>query len=140
MMAIKNYTTKVKASKSVGEIQDILARHGAFRTSIDYGEGGRLLGLSFALKAGEEVQAFRLPARVEAVKAILERQKAKSTDEHAENVAWRNIKDWVDAQMALIETGQADVAEVMMPYMLDREGRTLYEAMSKRLLEGGDAS
>lgn len=140
-MAIKNYTTKVKASKSVGEIQDILARHGAFRTSIDYGEGGRLLGLSFALKGtADEVQAYRLPARVEAVKAILVRQKTKSTDEHAENVAWRNIKDWVDAQMALIETGQADVAEVMMPYMLDREGRTLYEAMSQRLLEGGDAS
>lgn len=139
MMAIKNYTTKVKASKTVGEIQAILARHGAFRTSLEYGEGGRLLGLSFALKGRDgEIQAYRLPARVEAVKAILGRQRAKSTDEHAENVAWRNIMDWVDAQMALIETGQADVAEVMMPYMLDNTGKTLYEAFSGRMLEESD--
>ncbi len=136
-MAIKNYTTRIAATKTIGEIQEILAKNGAFRVSIDYGNGGRVLGVSFALNLEGGVQAFRLPARAEAVKRILQKQKAKCTDEHAENVAWRNIKDWLDAQMALIETGQAEAAEVMMPYMLDEHGRTLYEAFANRMLPDG---
>lgn len=139
-MALKNYTTKVPASKTVGEIQAMLAKHGAFRVSVDYGEGGSVLGITFAINDSNGTHGFRLPARVDAVKSLLKEQKVKCTDEHAERVAWRNVKDWVDAQIALIETGQVEASEVMMPYMLDESGRTLYEAMGHRLLEGGDAS
>lgn len=138
-MAIKNYSTKVSASKTLGEIQGILAKHGAYRVSIDYGEGGSILGLSFALKDTSGVHAFRLPARTESVQKLLREQGAKCTDVHAENVAWRNLKDWIDAQIALVETGQVEVSEVMMPYMLDESGHTLYESFCARMLPGGDA-
>lgn len=139
MMAIKNYSTKVPASKTVGEIQALLSKHGAYRVSIDYGEGGSVLSLSFALKDASGTHAFRLPARTEAVQKLLRKQRIKCTDAHAEAVAWRNIKDWIDAQIALIETGQVSAAEVMLPYMLDDSGRTLYESMSWPMLPGGDA-
>lgn len=139
-MAIKNYSTKVPASKTVGDIQALLAKHGAYRVSVDYGEGGSALGLSFALKDASGTYAFRLPARTGAVQKLLEEQGVKCTDEHAENVAWRNLKDWVDAQIALIETGQVEAVEVMMPYLLDDSGRTLYESFSGRMLSGGDVS
>lgn len=136
-MPIKNYSTKVSAAKTVGEIQEILAKHGVCRIMLDYGEGGRVLGVSFAV-AG--VGSFRLPARADAVRRVMREQGVKCDDARAEMVAWRNVKDWIDAQMALVETGQADVAEVMLPYML-RDGVTLYEAMAERMLgEGGDAS
>lgn len=138
-MALKNYTTKIEAAKTVGEIQEILAKHGAFRVSIDYGEGGKVLSLSFAINDRSGTHAFRLPANADAVKNLLSKQKKKCSDEQAANVAWRNIKDWIDAQIALIETGQAEAAQVMMPYMLDEAGNTLYEAFSSRLLtDGGD--
>lgn len=42
-MPIKNYTTKVPAAKTVGEIQAILARHCASRIMLDY-DDGRMLG------------------------------------------------------------------------------------------------
>ena len=38
-MAIKNYTTKVDAYTSIGEIQGALARHGATKIMIDYDNG-----------------------------------------------------------------------------------------------------
>lgn len=139
MMAIKNYTTKVPASKTVGEIQAILAKHGASQISIYYGEGGAVLGITFTLNDAYGAHNFRLPSRVDAMKTVLKEQKVKCTDEHAERVAWRNIKDWIDAQIALMETGQAQASEVMMPYMLDDTGKTLYEAFFAPMLPGGDA-
>lgn len=135
-MPIKNYSTKVPAAQTVGEIQAILARHGASRVMLEYGEGGRVLGVSFIVP---DAGSFRLPAKAEAVLRVMRRQKVSCDEKRAENVAWRNVKDWVDAQMALVETGQAEVAEVMLPYMLDN-GRTLYEVMAERMLGDGGAS
>lgn len=45
----------------------------------------------------------------------------------AEWVAWRILKDWVAAQMALIESGQAQAAQVFLPYATEQSGRTIYE-------------
>lgn len=132
-MPIKNYTTKVPASNTVGEIQAILAKHGACRVMLDYGDGGRVLGVSFAVP---EVGSFRLPARAEAVMRVMREQKINADIERAERVAWRNVKDWIDAQMAMVETGQAEIGEVMLPYML-RDGVTLYEAMANRMIGDG---
>lgn len=39
-MAIKNYSTKVAASKTVGEVMEMLASHGADSINIEYGENG----------------------------------------------------------------------------------------------------
>ena len=38
-MPIKNYTTKIEASKTVGEIQQMLAQHGAKQIMLDYSYG-----------------------------------------------------------------------------------------------------
>lgn len=135
-MPIKNYTTKVPASNTVGEIQAILAKHGACRVMLDYGDGGRVLSVSFAVSG---VGSFQLPARSEAVMRVMREQGINADFERAERVAWRNVKDWIDAQMAIVETGQAEIGEVMLPYML-RDGVTLYEAMSNRMLSDGSDS
>jgi hypothetical protein len=59
--------------------------------------------------------------------------------EQVYRVAWRNILDWVLAQMALMEIGMAKIEEVFLPYMQDREGMTLFEQMEQRgfLLDSG---
>lgn len=139
MMALKNYSTKVSAASTVSEIQALLAKHGAHRVSIEYGDAGRVTGVSFIIEDSLGAHIFRLPARTEAVQRVLAKQHVKCTDEHAEAVAWRNVKDWVAAQIALIETGQVEAVEVMMPYMLDDAGHTLYESFCARLLPGNDA-
>ncbi len=54
----------------------------------------------------------------------------KKIGEQAGRVAWRIIKDWVDAQMAIVETEMVTIEQVFLPYMLMKDsGYTLYEAM-----------
>jgi hypothetical protein len=60
----------------------------------------------------------------------------------AERVSWRILKDWVEAQLALIESGQAEMGQVFMPYAMNDQGRTMYELFvennQKRLSAGGE--
>jgi hypothetical protein len=54
-------------------------------------------------------------------------QYTKNTRERAEWISWRILKNWVEAQIALIESGQADPAQVFLPYVVERSGKTIYE-------------
>jgi hypothetical protein len=56
----------------------------------------------------------------------------------AGRVAWRILKDWVEAQLALVEAELVDVAEIMLPYMVTNDKRTVYQVMidSRLALEG----
>jgi len=82
---------------------------------------------------------FRLPALVENVVEIMyggeDRygRTKKITDaqrQQAYKTAWANIRDWIDAQMALVKTRQAEVAQVFLPYMVMQGNQTLYEKVS----------
>jgi hypothetical protein len=43
-------------------------------------------------------------------------------------VAWRIIKDWTEAQLALVQAGVAELAEVFLPYATHPQtGQTFYE-------------
>lgn len=137
-MPIKNYSTTVSAVRTVGQIQEMLAKHGALRVMMEYGPGGRVGGVVFAIDTAQGSASFRLPARVEQVKTVMKKQGVKCDDAKAENVAWRNVKDWIEAQLAMVETGQAEMAEVFMPYMLDSQGKTLYMAYGAKLLEAAE--
>jgi hypothetical protein len=41
--------------------------------------------------------------------------------------AWRIIKDWVQAQLALVEINMVTVPQVFLPYAIMQDGRTLWE-------------
>ena len=71
---------------------------------------------------------------------MLSRQKVRVDDAQAERVAWRILRDWVMAQMAILETEMVAMDEIMLPYMLDDQGRTAYELYQSRQMligEGG---
>lgn len=42
-------------------------------------------------------------------------------------VAWRIVKDWVEAQMAILESEQVQMDEVFLPYMVNNRGQTIFE-------------
>lgn len=46
-------------------------------------------------------------------------------------MAWRILKDWVEAQMALLDIEMVRFEEIFMPYIETNEGQTLYEKLSK---------
>jgi hypothetical protein len=134
---ILNYTTKVESGKTVMEIQHILGRKGASRVMVDYAEG-RATAVTFALQVNGHEVTFRLPCNVNGVREALRREKkmaAARDGAQCERIAWRIVKDWIEAQMALVEAGQAEVAEVFLPYAIYGNGQTLFQAMKNHQLQ-----
>ena len=136
-MAIKNYTTDVPVNKTVSEIHLLLADHGAKRILFDYGTDSKITAISFTIDTPQGEQAVRLPANAERVRAVLHQQRINQrngsrsqiddSQEQAERVAWRIVKDWLAAQLAILETEMVTVQQVFLPYFLNRQGQTLYE-------------
>ena len=134
-MAILNYTTTIEASKTVNEIQINLAKHGAKAVLLNYDTSGQIEALSFLIKHGENDIPFRLPVDPDAVLRILQRQNVPSryrNRQQAVRVAWRIVKDWVAAQMALLETDMVKMEQIFLPYMVVEDDLTLYETMANR--------
>lgn len=137
MPAPMNYTTKIDVHKTVAEVQRLLAGHGADRVGIDYTDGSPS-GVSFSLITAHGARLFTLPVNVDAMRALLmDKDRAgelrsgskieRVSRAQAERVAWRVIKDWLAAQLALVETEMVQLDEVMLPYLHVEAGRTLYE-------------
>ena len=127
-MPLLNYTTKIDVYTTLGEIQAILVKHGAKRIVQDYDEVGHIIALIFAIDTPNGVRGIRLPANTDAVHKVLSRQKVKCDRKQAERVAWRIVKDWVEAQMAILESEMVQMEEIFLPYMVNNNGRTFFEA------------
>lgn len=139
-MPILNYTTKVDVYTTLGEIQKQLVKHGAKKIMQDYDNQERIAALSFLINTPAGTRGIRLPANVDSVHRVLIRQKVKCDREQAERVAWRIVKDWVEAQMAILESEMVQMDEIFLPYMINNDGQTLFEAYrsNQLMLEGGN--
>ena len=141
-MPLLNYTTKIEAAKTVGEIQRILAKHGAKSILTDYDDQGQVEALAFQVNTPHGEIGFRLPVYPGFVLKVLERSNVpRSFVNHSQavRVAWRIVKDWIEAQMAILETEMVKMEQVFLPYMISDNGKTLYESMvdNKFLLAQG---
>lgn len=54
--------------------------------------------------------------------------------EQAERTAWRTVKDWLEAQMALMKTRQVAFEQVFLPYAIVDGDRTMFEVYRDRQL------
>ena len=134
-MPLLNYTTQIKAAKTVAEIQAILAKHGARRITLDYDDAGRIAALEFEVETPSGIVPIRLPTDPHPVLEVMKRQKVATrflTEQQALNVAWRIVKDWTQAQMAIIETRMVRMEQVFLPYIVAPTGDTLYEFLAQR--------
>ena len=129
-MALKNYTTKVPASRSVNEIQEMLIKAGASGVLMEYEQGtGRISGLSFQIDFDGKKLAFRLPLQWREAQKVLAKEgnRRADDDDYCYRVAWRILRDWVDVQCALITIKQVQLQQVFLPYFIQPNNRTLYE-------------
>ena len=137
-MGLLNYTTKIDPDKTAQEISKCLSMHGASAVLTEYDpESTYVSAISFQIKVGEQKMGFRLPCDWKPVFAIITKgSKIKEWDRRyprwkseqemqAVRTAWRIVKDWVEAQMALVETHMVTTAEVFLPYAVMKDGRTL---------------
>lgn len=135
-MKLKNRTSQGK--NTFDNIQRLLAEAGAQKIMFDYelGGTGKLEAISFTIDVNGRPMGFRLPALVEHVTQILyggedrwgnQKKITLLQREQAYKTAWANIRDWIDAQLALVKTKQVDIGQVFIPYMIMKGGETLYQ-------------
>lgn len=140
-MTLANYTTSVPAVRSANEITKDLVRAGARGIGSEYDPQGRMVSMVFTMVVAGDSFSYTLPVRVDAVQAVLIKQRVEKryqTRDHAERVAWRILRDWVRAQLAIIETEMVQLDQVMLPYMSTDNGMTVYDRWtSSRALPAG---
>ncbi len=139
-MSLLNYTTQIAAQKTVSEIQHMLCKAKASAVLTEYDPEGVLSAISFRITKTHGILSFRLPANIDNVWKVLVRDysipKKLRTREQASRVAWRIVKDWLAAQLAFIESQQADFEQVFLPYAQYADGRTIYEAIKEKGFSG----
>lgn len=139
-MALKNTYTTSPVSNMLNDIQKALLRVKATDISYKFDSQGRITGLRFGMNIGSEPVGFLLPVNIEKVRLVLKHEGNKrwNDDEYVYRVAWACMRDWVVAQMALIETEMAEPLQVFLPYAHDASGTTLFEkVVSSGFLLGG---
>lgn len=133
-MPLLNYTTTVSVDRSIQAIQKALVKVGASSLMQDFDADGNISAVAFRIRLeGQEIQ-FKLPAQWRSVQQVLVNQRVEQryrSDDHARRVAWRIIKDWVEAQMAIVETKMVTLPQVFLPYAVNKDGKTLYEIVAE---------
>lgn len=130
-MALLNYSTKIEAEQTIGEIQKMLSKHGVMAMMTEY-EGQNVSAVSFKMDVQGKPMAFKMPCNWRAVRQIFKddpsiRNTKLNTDEQAIRTAWRIIHTWVKSQLALVEVNMVTIPQVFLPYAIMRDGRTLTE-------------
>lgn len=138
---IKNYSIIVPANQSISEIQESLVMHGATSILCEYDSDGKIIVMKFKLVLQDlKSLSFSLPCNWLKFQSVMRGQNIKRWDdkECCYRVAWRCIRDWVIAQMALYETEMVTIPQIFLPYAITQDGNTLFEqiASDPKLLLG----
>lgn len=136
-MTILNYTTKVPSEQTIGEIQKLLSRHGVLAMMTQY-EGRQVSAVAFEMMIKDKKMAFKLPCNWRAVLEIFKnnpsarrsmRLRGGTLEDQAIRTAWRVIKDWMEAQLALVDINMVTIPQIFLPYVIMKGGKTLAEKM-----------
>jgi hypothetical protein len=136
MRRLKNYTTVVPAARSIENVESMLVEHRADSIMKQY-DDGRLSSLKFRMIIEGTPAVFTVPVRWRetmlalAAQGLFPKRRGNvltpDDEDKAYRIAWKNMSDWVAAQMTVVDLGIFDAAEVFTPYITDGSGRTLYE-------------
>ncbi len=137
---MKNYSTKISAHQTISEIETILVKYGAKGIIKKYDLNGNVEAVMFSILTTQGEIAFKLPCEFERLRkklTQLRRQQkikvswAKLKDfKHSQNVGWRIIKDWIDAQLSLIQIEMVEFDQVFLPYAYNQVSKkTFYESL-----------
>lgn len=130
-----NYTTTIDAEKTALECVTMLMRFGAKNVALAVGDDRVPDGLDFTITLPFGPRAYSVPVNAAGTqKALLKaHREGRITRSHtstaqATRVAWRVLKDWLEVQLALIESGAVELPQVMLPYMKVGPDQTVYGA------------
>jgi len=135
---LKNYTTEVPASRSIDNIEKLLAGAGASNTMREYAPDATVAAISFIIEMDGMKLPFRLPAKPDNVFKWLRKKKpnsaTKTLKEQSFRIAWKHQFELLHLQLTSIELEQAEKLEILFPYLYDvQKNETYYQ----RLKQGG---
>lgn len=129
-MPIKNYTTTIDPKKSIGKIQEVLNENGADSVHISY-KDQKPDKVDFVIKVDNTMVRFRLSVDVSALLMAMKNDKkiprSLCNTVQAEKVAWKNKYEWLQIQMAEIQSGQARLDQLLLGWAVTNNGTTLYD-------------
>jgi hypothetical protein len=130
-MALKNTFSKLPVTRYIEGVQEALVKAGAVGVQFGY-EGGRVTGLMFFLDLKGNRVSFKLPVNWRNFQAVLkaEGNYRAGDDDYAYRVAWACTKDWIEAQMAFVESENVTLPQVFLPYAVVKNGQTLFEQVA----------
>ena len=119
------------------QIENILLQMGARNIAKQYDDKMQIESIMFSLRRGESDVPFKLPARKEPIKKLFLKQyrrptavQDKNADEQAARTAWKNVKEWVELQAAMVQLEQVEVMEVFLPYVfIGDQNKTFYQVI-----------
>lgn len=135
-----NYSTIIPAARTAQECVGMLMDHGAKRAGLVM-EARKPAGVEFQIETRWGLRHYAVPVTVDAtqaalVKAVKEGRVTNRVNltsrEHALDVAWRVLRDWLEVQIAMIEAGLADLERVMLSWQLVAPGKDLFEALDEQ--------
>ena len=134
---MKNYTTKIAVSKTIGEITELLTEHYARDIMIQNDENRKPKGIVFSLVIDEKKSSYLLEANVDAtLRAMIASSKvtkAQKNKEQAERTAWRNLKAYLEIKLAFIAVEQnkkmrmLEMQKEFFASMVDKDRKTLFQ-------------
>lgn len=144
MSGLLNYTTEIAAEKTIGEIYGMLSRSKIQQIRSDYDGAGNVTSIAFTVKTQHGIIPFLLPVNVRAAAAVLNKQvqdrqiprKYLNDVAQARRVAWRIVRQWLEAQLALVSLDMAKIEEVFLPYAQNAEGKTVFEVFTEQKFGG----
>lgn len=102
-------------------------------------EGSTPVGIVFTMDYKGQPLNFSLPIQTKKIRKLIDNPKVRANlrpakhgnlDEQAVRVGWRIVRDWVEAQMALVEVEMVTLEQVFLPYLvINNNGETLSERM-----------
>lgn len=139
---IKNFSTEIPVSRTIAEIEKMLTKYGATHIMKEY-DGELPIMLVFAINTGHGQMGVRLPIHPDRVLSVFKLQVNNGllshkywdgdwAKEQSHRVAWRIIKDWLDAQLTLLNIEMVKIEEIFLPYVYnDKLQMTVYEMLEK---------
>jgi hypothetical protein len=127
-MALKNTYAKLGAGRYIQDAQEALVKAGAIGIQSGY-EDGRITTLAFVLDLNGQRVQFKLPVNWRNFQRVLKKEQNRRADEddYAYKVAWACTKDWIEAQMAFVESENVTLPQIFLPYVVVKGGKTLFE-------------
>lgn len=140
-MLLKNYTSGVPVSRTVGRIEELLAEFGAKAIGKNY-ERGKLVSLTFQLAVNGADTLIRLPADAAAIALALKKEVRRPREgtiekinDQAERTAWKIQQDWLEIELTKIRLQQTEPLQAFLAYIWDGK-QTYYQALQASNFRG----